>query len=262
VPRLQRVRTAMQVTLVLLAAAAGIGYARGWSRVSVESFCPFGGLETAWSFVTRRTFSCTAGELNLSLLVALLALTLVARKAFCGWVCPVGALHELLAHLARRSRLPLPWSPRPALDRLLRWLRVPVLVLVLAATWTTGEMVFRGYDPYYVLFSAHGEDVRAWSYALLAGVLLLGALVPMAWCRWLCPLGVTLTPFAWLGRLRLARTAGACGGCRACSRACPQGIDVAGTLEVRSAECTLCLACTGRCPGGDALTLRLEGTRR
>ena len=75
--------------------------------------------------------------------------------------------------------------------------------------------------------SAHGHDVRLWSYAILAGVLALGVVVPMAWCRYLCPLGVTLWPFSAVGRLRLRRDESRCTACAACTRACPHGIDVA-----------------------------------
>jgi polyferredoxin len=134
-----------------------------------------------------------------------------------------------------------------------------VLVVILVATWTTGELVFRAYDPYYVMVSAHGHEVRLWSYAILAGVLALGAVVPMAWCRYLCPLGVTLWPFSALGRIRLRRDKSRCTGCAACTRACPHGIPVAGAIEVRSGECTLCLECSAACRDAQALELRLEG---
>lgn len=87
---LRSARLVAQIGILLAAVIEGVRLARGWSLAGVERYCPFGGLETAWSFVTNRRFSCSAGELNLALLLALLGLTLVARKAFCSWVCPVG----------------------------------------------------------------------------------------------------------------------------------------------------------------------------
>lgn len=258
---LQWVRLAAQVGVAAVALTAGVRLARGWSLAGVEKYCPFGGVETLWSFVTRRSFSCAAGELNLALFIALLGLTLIARKAFCSWVCPVGSVNEWILRLVRRTRLRLPIEPAPGVDRALRWLRLPVLAVILFFTWKTGELVFRGYDPYYILTSVHGHEVKLWSYAILAVVLALGVVVPMAWCRYLCPLGITLWPFSALGRLRLSRTESRCTACAACSRACPQGIDVAGGTEVRSGECTLCLECTEVCPAAGALELRLEGTK-
>ncbi len=256
---LRSTRLLAQVGFLLAAGIEGVRLARGESLAGVERYCPFGGLETAWSFVTRHSFSCTAGELNLALFLALLGLTLVARKAFCSWVCPVGSVSEWLFRLVRRPGRPVPVEPPAGVDRVLRWLRLPVLGVILVATWTTGELVFRGYDPYYILVSARGHDVRAWSYAILAGVLALGMVVPMAWCRYLCPLGVTLWPFAAVGRIRLRRNERHCTACAACTRACPHGIDVAASSEVRSGECTLCLECSAACPSTYAMELRLEG---
>lgn len=267
VPRILRVRTALQLAVVGAAAVAGWRFATGRSLVSVETYCPFGGLETAWAFVTRQRFTCSTGAANLGLFLALLGLTLLARRAFCAWACPVGALFEwqgkLAARLRKRRLLPRPLRVPPRADAALRVvLRSAVLATLLAATWTTGELVFRGYDPYYIVFSAHGHDVRTWSYALLAGLVLLAFAVPMAWCRYLCPLGAVIWPLSAIGRLRVARTAASCSGCGVCDRACPQGIRVSDMDAVRTGECTLCLECTGVCPKPEALELHWEGVRR
>ena len=264
---MRRLRIALQVGLVIATAVAGVRYAMGTSLASVEKYCPFGGLETAHALVARQRFTCAAGELNLSLFVALLLLTLLARKAFCGWVCPLGAVFEWTGRLGRRlfKRQTyegiLHLSPRT--DAVLKVVfRTVVLGVILAATWTTGDLVFRGYDPYYVLFSAHGHDVRMWSYGLLAALLGLGMLLPLAWCKYLCPLGTALWPFASAGRLRLRRSDDHCTGCGACSRACPQALEVSGVPEVRSGECTLCLECTEACAAPGALELHWKGRGR
>jgi polyferredoxin len=258
----QGTRSLFQVAVVAAALTAGIRLATGHALSGVEKYCPFGGFETAWSFVTRRSFSCAAGELNFALFLALLALTIVARKAFCSWICPVGTVNEWIFGLTRRLGWRFPIEPAPRVDRALRWLRLPVLVWILVFTWKTGELVFRGYDPYYILFSVHGHEVKLWSYAILAAVLGAAFVVPMAWCRYLCPLGGTLWPLSVLGRLRLRRIEPSCTGCAACSRACPHGIPVAKVTEVRSGECTLCLECVEACPAAGTLELRLEGLRQ
>lgn len=255
-------RTLFQLAVVAAAVTAGIRLATGHALSGVEKYCPFGGFETAWSFVTRRSFSCATGELNLALFLALLGLTVLARKAFCSWVCPVGTVNEWIFALSRRLPWRLPLNPRPGVDSALRWLRLPVLGVILFFTWRTGELVFRGYDPYYILFSAHGHEVKLWSYAILAAVLGAAFLVPMAWCRYLCPLGVTLWPLSALGRLRLRRIESSCTGCGACTRVCPHGIPVAKVVEVQSGECTLCLECVESCPAAGTIELRLEGLRR
>jgi polyferredoxin len=260
----KRLRLLFQLSVVAAAATAGVRFALGRSLTSVETWCPFGGLETAYSFVTHRRFSCAAGETNLALFLALLVLTVLARKAFCGWVCPVGTLFEWEARLVRRlsGRRDFGglWRLSRRADRALKiGLRLAVLTVILAATWKTGELVFRGYDPYYIAFSAHGHDVRSWSYAVLGGLLLLGLAMPLAWCKYLCPLGVVLWPLSRAGRLRLERRHARCTGCGACDRACPQDLAVSTVAHVDSGECTLCLECTAACPTPRALELAWAG---
>lgn len=264
-PATRRWRLVMQLGVVATAAIVGVRFATGRSLVSVETYCPFGGLETAWAFFTRQRFTCATGAANLGLFLALLGLAFLARKAFCGWACPVGALLEWQRRLSLRvfKGRRLAWRVPPRADRILRVvLRLAVLGVLLAATWVSGELVFRGYDPYYIVFSAHGHDVQTWSYFLLAGLLLVAFVVPMAWCRYLCPLGTAIWPLSAIGRLRVARDGERCLECGACDHACPHGIDVSRRDVVHSAECTLCLECAGVCPGRGVLELRWEGWRR
>lgn len=262
---MKRIRTIFQIAVLVAVVVTGVRHAMGWSRTSIETYCPFGGLETAYALVTESEFTCAAGERNLALFLGLIALTLIARKAFCGWVCPVGTVSEWCAALGARwfgrkrrdaggARLHALEPPR-AVDRALRWLRFPVLALILFFTYRTGELIFRGFDPYYILFSFHGHDVQLWSYLVLAVVLIGIVVVPMAWCRYLCPLGITLWPFARFGGLRLVRDSGSCTDCGACDRSCPQSLDPSRTDQVLSGDCTLCFKCTTACRE-DALELR------
>lgn len=269
---MKRFRILFQVAWLAAAAITGFRFAMGWTRTSMETYCPFGGLESAISLITRKRFTCATGEGNLALLLALILLTLLSRKSFCGWICPVGAISEWVAALGRK----LFWHTRPdgkesplhalepprQIDRALRWIRLLVLIVILLFTYKTGELIFRGYDPYYILFSFHGHGVMRWSYGILAVIFAGIVLFPMAWCRYLCPLGVALWPFAALGRLRLVRNERACTGCKACDRACPQAIDVSKVGQVRSGECTLCFECMDTCPEENALELRLRGFKR
>lgn len=264
------IRRTIQLTVLAAVIVAGIRLAAGASLAGIERFCPFGGLETAWSVLTRQQFSCAMGETNIAMMLSVVALALIARKAFCGWICPVGLVHEGLSWLGGRlrRRAERPGSgPRhglvtvpPRADRWLRILRLPVLAAILVATGITGELVFRPYDPYYVLFSVHGHDVQLWSYALVGGLLVLGVVFAMAWCRYLCPLGGALWPLSRLGLLRVAREPSTCTGCSQCDRACPHGLAVSTVDAVRSGECTMCLECRQVCPAPG--TLRVAALAR
>ena len=264
-------RRLIQFAVAATALAAGIGLSMGWSMSGIEKYCPFGGIETGYSLIMRQQFSCATGEYNLSLMLALLLLTALARKSFCSWICPVGTVCEWLAFLGRKlkprgrpknARLrPGLYSPPSGPDRILRLLRPVVLVLILFFTWRSGELVFRAYDPYYVLFSAGGHDVRWWSYITLASILAAAVLIPMAWCRYICPLGCVLWPLAKLSPLRISRSQTACKSCGTCDAVCPHSIPVSTVTDVRSGECTLCMECTEACTADGALQLRLSAGR-
>ena len=145
-----------------------IGMAFGLGSRSFEAFCPFGGMESLWGLYKYQEFSCTLGPLNLSMLIGVLVLALVAKKAFCGWACPIGFLGELGARLTG-----LFWKnrPRPSarLDGALKLLRYVALVLALIFTYKTGELILRGYDPFFLIFSGFGHGaLGADSWIVLA----------------------------------------------------------------------------------------------
>lgn len=231
--------------------------ALGHGRRPFEAFCPFGGVEAAWGLIRQQTYSCTTSEMNMAMLIAVAALTLLAGKAFCSWICPVGFLGEMLYKLGRvvpflRTRvLPL------RTDRWLRLLRYPFTALMLALTYHAGELVLRGYDPFYILFSGFGHGTLGLVSAIAIGVFLLGStVVPMLWCRFLCPLGASQDLLARFGLLRLHRSAAACTACGACDRACLQRLAVSTPTSIASIDCTRCLDCLDACPA-DALTVKL-----
>lgn len=230
--------------------------ALGYGSRSFEAFCPFGGAESLWGLVTSGQFSCALGPLNLSLFVGVIGLTFVAKKAFCGWACPIGFLGELLGKIGikiTRGKT----VPSEKTDRWLRMLRYLVLVVSLYFTYKLGELVLRGYDPFYLIFSGVGHGTVGWiSYAVL-GLLTIGALaIPMFFCRYLCPLGAVFDPFSRLGLIKIHRNTEICTACGHCQLACPHSIPVHAVAKITSHNCTNCLECMDVCPDDEVLTLR------
>lgn len=253
----------LRYTLLTAIFAAVVYLALGYGSNSFEAYCPFGGAESLWGLFTYREFSCTLAPLNLSLMLALLALAVLAKKAFCGWNCPIGFLGELLGRaggLIRRGSLKVP----PVLDGRLKALRYVVLVLALVFTYRAGDLVFRGYDPYFLIFSGFGHGSAGLLSILVLALTALGALaVPMMFCRYLCPMGAVFDPFSRLGLIKLHRDEVKCTACGKCSAACPYNIPVDKLKTVTHYDCTNCLECVDACPEKDALPLRGAGfTRR
>jgi polyferredoxin len=242
-------------------AAAGSGAA-----TSPEAICPFGGLETLYTFVTTGAFVPHVHLANVVLAVAVLVLAFFARGAFCGWICPLGFIQDLTAGASALVQRRLPavhrgmrtvrtrLAPLARIDRPLRLLKYLVLAWAIGGAAAFGVMVFRDVDPWIALLDI-GQESTGFGLAILA-ITLVGALfVDRPWCRYACPLGAANGLIARLGPIRLERSASACVDCNLCTRSCPMGIDVARATTITSVDCIGCLECVEACPRAGALEL-------
>ena len=173
----------------------------------------------------------------------LLSLVLIGRGVFCGWLCPFGALQELLAQVSRALRLPQ-WTPSAALESRLRYgkyVAAAVLLILAFASIETAESAAE-IEPFKTAITA--KLLRAWPYVLYAGVLLaIGLTTERAYCRFLCPLGGVLAALDRFHLVNRLRRRVECGNpCRLCEAACPvRAIEKSG--KIITAECFQCLDC-------------------
>jgi polyferredoxin len=230
--------------------------ALGYGTRSFEAYCPFGGAESLWGLFRQGEFSCALGPLNLSLMLSLIGLVILTKKSFCGWACPIGFLGELSSRFSD-----LFWKKRPRPPRkingFLKLLRYAVLVVALIYTYRLGELVLRGYDPFYLIFSGFGHGSAGTISLIVLAVLMVGALiVPMFFCRYLCPMGAVFDPFSRLGLVKIFRNELKCTSCCNCATACPHDIPVDTLQVVRFRDCTNCLECLDACPEKGTLELK------
>jgi hypothetical protein len=76
------------------------GGARG--SASVEAYCPFGGLESLYQFLTTGGFIRRIEPSAMILFAALLLVTIVASRGFCAWIFPFGSIQEWLGLIGRK----------------------------------------------------------------------------------------------------------------------------------------------------------------
>jgi ferredoxin len=230
-------------------------------RGNAEKWCPLGGVEALYTYAQEGNMPCSLGLSNFYILVAVLGMTLLVRRAFCGYMCPLGTISEWLHQPARRLGIAAIRIPEPV-DRVLGWAKYIVLAAILYATWRAGELMFRGYDPCYALISRHGEDITLWAYVVAGVIGVASLLIIMPFCRWFCPFAAVLQPFSRLGLTRIQRDAQACTGCGACARACPMAIPVDRLEQVTAARCLSCFNCVEACPQQEMGTLVWGPPRR
>lgn len=165
------------------------------------------------------------------------------RGTFCGWLCPFGALQELVAQFARLMRLPQ-WRLHRRTDARLKRVKYGVLAVLLgtsfvSAAWTDRLVELEPFKTSITLVFVRGAPFVAWAVLLV----LSSAFLYKGYCRYLCPLGGGL---ALLGRLRrwdwLPRRAECGQPCQTCRHRCEyQAITPQGRIDY--AECFQCLDC-------------------
>ncbi len=200
-----------------------------------------------------------------------LSLLLLGRGVFCGWLCPFGALQELLANLSRYLKLPQ-WNPSEKLQQKL-WIgkyASLALVVSLAFLAPNAGAVAAEIEPFKTAITA--MFVRGWPFVIYAlGLLAIGLFTERAFCRFLCPLGGALALLDRLHLIDLLKRRPECGNpCHLCERSCPvRAIERSGKIVM--AECFQCLDCQveyyddKRCPPlakKRKLTLRGRGPVR
>jgi polyferredoxin len=269
---IQGVRRAVQLAALALVAWVATGRwidaATSAGATSPEAICPFGGLETLYTFATTGVYVPHVHTANVVLAVAVLVLAFASRGAFCGWICPLGFLQDLVAGLSSAVQRRVPAAhrgmrslrrtaaPLAILDRPLRLLKYVVLAWAIWGAAAFGIMVFREVDPWIALLDIGRESAPLGM--LVLAVMLVGALfVDRPWCRYACPLGAANGLVARFSPVRLERSASACVDCNLCTRSCPMGIDVARATTVTSVDCIGCLECVEACPRAGALELHV-----
>jgi polyferredoxin len=215
-------------------------------KFNVEAYCPFGAVESLHTYFSEGKMLCALGSGNFYALGIILVLTLLFRRLFCGYVCPIGAASELMRSLAgdfNYNQLRV----GEKFDRGLSLLKYLVLVLVLIMTAATVNLFYRQISPCYLLASINDDIV--FSTYVAGAVFLTGSfLVSMPFCRWVCPFAAVQNLFSCIGLSAIHRDVDGCIHCQKCSKACPMNIDVAHQTAVKSANCISCFECVEVCP--------------
>ena len=172
-----------------------------------------------------------------------LAMLFWGRGVYCGWLCPFGALQELVNKIARRFKvrqIELSWGLHERL-----WpIKYIAFLAILAVSLSDMNWAFRlaEIEPFKTVIIL--KFMREWQFVLYPVLLLAaGLFIERFYCRYLCPLGAALAiparlrMFEWLNRRHQ------CGReCRICNTTCTvQAINPLGQISPN--ECIYCLRC-------------------
>ena len=239
-------------------------------------FLDFTGTLHHWlSWMAKIQFLPAVMALNVVVVVALIALTLVFGRIYCSVICPLGVFQDLLARLRRKKN-------KYSYSKEVKWLRYPVLaVFVLAGMAGIGSL-FQLLAPY----SAYGRIAtmifqpiwklgnnllammaeRMDSYAfytidtwmrslpvLIIAAVTLVVLAVLAWrggrtyCNTICPVGTILSFFARFSWLKIRFDVEKCKNCSLCSKNCKAACIDFKSHTVDYSRCVACGNCIDSC---------------
>ena len=184
--------------------------------------------------------------------LAVLAMTAVFGRFFCGWICPLGTLQQLVSWVAGPRK-----RKSVERNRYRSWFSLKYLLLTALLVWAALGANHAGWlDPLPLLHRGVAAGLRplwhggvvpgGWvAFGLLALILAASAWMPRVFCRALCPSGALMGLFARLAPFRIRREGTSCTDCKLCLMACQGADEPLGRHRV--SECHVCLNCLDAC---------------
>lgn len=231
----------------------------------VEGFLPISALMSLW-------YLLLSGEIHpvhpagLFILLAIIVMSVLLKKSFCSWLCPVGTLSENIGEFGKklfgRNFRVWKWLDYPL--RAVKYLLLAFLIYVVFFQMDTQSLRLFLDSPYNrvadVKMFLFFKDITRTSLIVIGVLMGLSLVIRNFWCRYLCPYGALLGIAGLLSPFRITRNADSCIDCAKCAKVCPNRIAVDRQKVVMSDECTSCMACVAACPVKE--TLQLKASRK
>ena len=226
----------------------------------IDGFLPISGLMGAASWVKT-------GEINslhpaaVIVFLTVIMVSLLLRRSFCSWICPVAVISEsawkLGFRITRRNfRLPT------RLDiglRSLKYLLMVIFIYFIAIAMSPDVLAKFINSDYHMIADVRLMDfflhISPLAFSIILVLILLSIVLRNPFCRYLCPYGALLGLIATLSPLRVSRNLERCVSCGVCSQVCPTYIDVMHKKSVVSPECIGCWRCISHCRFNEALSM-------
>jgi polyferredoxin len=199
--------------------------------------------------------------------LAVIVLTIILGRFFCGWVCPFGALHQFVGYIGNRRKTT---AQKIRLNKYRKLQCIKYFILIfflfmaafpsLAVTLQTGlldpiPLVTRSFNLLLLPIidrAANFVSVTARFYegawlilVIFLAAILLNLVIPRFYCRFICPLGALLAIISRFAIWRIGKKQTECSNCKLCDKACEGACEPSG--KIRISECVLCFNCRDDC---------------
>ncbi len=242
-----------------------------------------------WDPLLALTTAIASRVFFIAFLPALLTLTVtfILGRVACGWVCPLGSLHQFFSFLFKKTKL---HRPKKLQDNHTVWKYYIFVFILISAVFTLDVVGF--VDPFSFLYRSivvgalpalsHGFaafiglfydinlvgigdtliqffenlDINAifiqgfFIGTIFIGVVLLNMVRERFWCRYICPLGALLGLVSRWNLFDLKIDNDKCIECGLCTIQCETQANPYPNEGWKSAECVYCFTCASICPTG------------
>jgi MauM/NapG family ferredoxin protein len=248
----------------------------------VEVFFHFDPLLALMTFLASRVIFA-----SFILAVITVVITVVAGRYVCGWVCPLGSVHQFFSFVFKKSKLLKPHQEEKSRSRL-AW-KYYILIAVLVGSIFAVDLVGIA-DPLSFLYRSFATGIIPWFARLglaftgilytaklgsigdsvaqffgtlslnqtfrqgfllgliFIGIVLLNISKERFWCRYLCPAGALLGLFSRWNVGKVRVDMDKCIKCNLCTLHCETQANPYPNKEWRSSECVYCYTCAAICP--------------
>ncbi|HHR5882072.1 TPA: 4Fe-4S binding protein [Providencia alcalifaciens] len=200
---------------------------------------------------------------SMFLLASFIIISLLLKKSFCSWLCPIGTISEYIGKIGQklfRFQINVPkW-----LDIPLRGLKYLLLAFFLYISLSMPAQMIQYFmmSPYGIIIDVKMLDffryISSASLITVSVLVVASLFIRNAWCRYLCPYGALLGIFSLFSPVKIRRNVESCIDCGKCAKNCPSRIPVDKLIKVRTVECTGCMTCVESCPVASTLAFSLQ----
>jgi NAD-dependent dihydropyrimidine dehydrogenase PreA subunit len=222
--------------LILLASIIYLGFVRGACPCMIMS------LHQVILFILGNPVTF----ISMLWFLGLVVVTYFFGKTWCGWLCHLGALQDVLFRAPGRK-----WLTTEKSQRIIKYIQIGLLVVLIVQLVITRSIIFVKYDPFKVAYNLFSSNITG--YILLVLLLVSSVLIYRPFCRIACPVGLLL---GWVtkisGAKKLVIAESGCSNCKSCVRSCKQQAihSVDAKIKINTEDCILCGDCIGTCKKG------------
>jgi uncharacterized protein with FMN-binding domain/ferredoxin len=217
----------------------------------------FSGIKQIYLSIIHQNFNFTVMLPQLIEVFAIIPVTILIGRFFCGWMCAFGAMGDF-TYMISSKLFKNKFKISEKADRILKFTKYIVLAFLIAYVWSFGVTTFSSSNPWdafgLLLTVGKAPDI---SYVLanLAPALLIFVFIVAGsffierfFCRYLCPLGAVFGIVSKMRITSIQKNKTKCGKCRICTNSCPMGLPLYQKDSFKSGECIQCFKCVSACP--------------